>query len=182
MDREQNTCRPTDDARTQCAAAQQVAAPHARALCHAAGLAINARRGFTLVELLVTIAIIAILAGIILVAVSGTASGESGQHTGPDRQAARPNDGALRVVSHPPAADQHRRPHGKQAALHRLNAVRELMRMELPDRYSDLMTVSTGVLPYSAIYCGARLHVRLVSPEMVGGTQSVATCASRRPL
>ena len=67
MDREQNTRRPTDDARTPCAAGQQVLAPQAHA-CAPAGLATNARRGFTLVELLVTIAIIAILAGIILVA------------------------------------------------------------------------------------------------------------------
>ena len=68
MDREQNTRRPTDDARTPCAAGQQVIAPQVRMPRCAAGLAINARRGFTLVELLVTIAIIAILAGIILVA------------------------------------------------------------------------------------------------------------------
>ena len=69
MDREQNTRRPTDDAHEWCAAVQlEIAAPQARAPRRAAGMSINARRGFTLVELLVTIAIIAILAGIILVA------------------------------------------------------------------------------------------------------------------
>jgi hypothetical protein len=41
---------------------------------------------------------------------------------------------------------------GQQAALHRLNAIRELMRMELPDRYSDLFAYPKPNLPGSPIY------------------------------
>ncbi|HEY4310758.1 MAG TPA: prepilin-type N-terminal cleavage/methylation domain-containing protein [Pirellulales bacterium] len=103
---------------------------------------LNNRRGFTLVELLVTIVIIAILAGIVLVAARAA-----------QQAANQANTQALIAKLHGQLMIRYesyrtrRLPintaglTAQQSALHRLNAIRELMRMELPDRYSDVMAI-----------------------------------------
>lgn len=114
---------------------------------------LTAGRGFTLVELMVTIVIISILAGIVLVAARAA-----------QQAANQANTQALIAKLHGQLMIRYesyrtrRLPintlvnttqaggvnlTAQQAALYRLNAVRELMRMELPDRYSDLMAYSS---------------------------------------
>jgi len=94
--------------------------------------------GFTLVELLVTIAIIAILAGISLVALH--AAQESARDAATRATISKINFyvmqlyqsyGTRRIDIIPP-------PVGPDAAKIRLDCLRDLMRMEMPDRWTDL--------------------------------------------
>src|SRR5687767_10944604 len=100
----------------------------------------NSKRGFTLVEMLMVIAIIAILAAMAIAALAG--ANEQGRRQRAQTQIARIdqllserwNSYRFRqlpiriLATTPPAA----------AATFRLNALRELMRMELPQRLSDV--------------------------------------------
>ncbi len=121
---------------------------------------------FTLVELLVVISIIALLAGIILTAMAGVQ--ETARVDRTRAQIAQINallmekweeyktrrvsefplqDPALKLV-----VDEMKDSRGQprvqqQTAFLRLLAIRELMRMELPDRHSDVMEFRYGVDP-----------------------------------
>ncbi|HVU86628.1 MAG TPA: prepilin-type N-terminal cleavage/methylation domain-containing protein [Pirellulales bacterium] len=149
MHREQNICRRQDNARGSSQRGGHGVTSRARDI---ASRDIG-NRGFTLVELMVTIVIIAILAGIVLVAARAA-----------QQAANRANTQALIAKLHGQLMIRYesfrtrRLPintiglNGQQAALHRLNAIRELMRMELPDRYSDLFAYPNPNTPGSSIY------------------------------
>jgi prepilin-type N-terminal cleavage/methylation domain-containing protein len=96
--------------------------------------------GFTLVELLIVITIISILAGMSMAALSGAA--QEGKRMRARSQIAKLDQ----LISQKWNSYRYRQlpiriPAGVSpydAALIRLNAIRELMRMELPDRLSDI--------------------------------------------
>jgi prepilin-type N-terminal cleavage/methylation domain-containing protein len=106
------------------------------------------RRGMTLVELMITIMIIAILASLVLFAL--TAAQESAKEARTRSTIAKLHSMIMPLyesyqtrrvpVQVPPNA----RP--AEAARLRVDAIRELMRMELPDRWSDI-TDGPAVLP-----------------------------------
>ena len=95
---------------------------------------------FTLIELMATIVIIAILATMFLAAFASAQSAAKKANT-QALIAKLHGQLMLRLESY----RTRRLPinttslSSQQAAIHRLNAMRELMRMELPDRYADLM-------------------------------------------
>lgn len=100
----------------------------------------NHRRAFTLTEMLVVIMVIAILASIVLFALAGVQEQSRVKRT--RAQIARLNELIMqrwqsyqtRRVPMPIVQNNPRR-----AALDRLNAIRELMRMEMPDRITDVL-------------------------------------------
>jgi prepilin-type N-terminal cleavage/methylation domain-containing protein len=114
----------------------------ARRLHHAErdGCSARRRRSFTLVELLITIAIISILASTIVFTMIGAR--EKGNQAYARSQIVRIGELLARrwqdygsrpmPIRIPPNIS------GQQAALYRLNALRELMRMEFPDRRTDI--------------------------------------------
>ncbi len=116
--------------------------------------------GFTLVELLVSISIIALLASIALVGVQ-----ESGKVARTRSQIARLNaliseqwdsylSRRVRTTPGPPRA----------VAQQRVDRIRELMRMELPDRKSDLLYPASGLPRQPALWRSYRRRVaRLVA-------------------
>lgn len=102
------------------------------------------RRGFTLVELLVTIAIIGILASLLL-GVAAIAA-ETGREAKTKALIAKLHTLLMehydtyrdkRVEIKAPVS-------GKDLAQWRLRAAREQMKMEMPDRWSDLLLISLG--------------------------------------
>lgn len=101
------------------------------------------RQAFTLVELLVVITIITILASTALFTLYGVR--EDVRETRTRTVIARVNEVIMeKWESYRMRAVPLRIPAGtppRVAAAHRLNAIRELMRMELPDRVTDLRTV-----------------------------------------
>jgi prepilin-type N-terminal cleavage/methylation domain-containing protein len=134
------------------------------------------RRAFTLVELLVTIAIIAILAGIGLSALY--ASGESAKAARSQRTVSllhnaimdewegfRTRRIAIRKGAYYDAATKTEKPLSETDAafqLRRLGAVWQMMRMELPDRYEDL--TFTPTIPESA---KRKAYIRRIDAALV---------------
>jgi len=107
-------------------------------------LNIRRRRAFTLTELLIVIMIIGIMAGLALSALAGATELAREQRTRAiinkldQLIMERYEEYRTRAVPIRVAVGNNPR----QAALIRLNALRELMRLELPDRISDLCTLS----------------------------------------
>ncbi len=107
--------------------------------------------GFTLVELLVTIAIIGILAGMVLGALN------SARHTAKVAKTKSLIARLDQVIQARYNAYQIRRVPIKTSGMHpklvaklRLRAIRELMRMEMPERYQDIIVPSTQSPPVPA--------------------------------
>lgn len=101
---------------------------------------VAARAAFTLTELLVVIMVIALLASMVLFAMAGVQEQARRQRT--RSQIARLHELVMErwqsyQTRRVPLATVQNDP--AQAALARLGAVRELMRMELPDRITDVM-------------------------------------------
>jgi prepilin-type N-terminal cleavage/methylation domain-containing protein len=100
----------------------------------------HTKRGFTLVEMLMVIAIIAILAAMAIAALAG--ANEQGKRQRAETQIARIDQmlserwNSYRFRQLPIRIPANTAP--LAAATFRLNAVRELMRMELPQRLSDV--------------------------------------------
>jgi len=107
------------------------------------------RRAFTLTELLIVIAIIGIITGIGLSAMAGAIELAREQRTraiiGKIDQLVMERYESYRTRAVPISATTRQAAYAnpKQAATNRLNGVRELMRMELPDRISDIVNMST---------------------------------------
>ena len=105
-----------------------------------------APRGFTVIELLVVIAIIALLAAMAASALSNAAEQARAQRTEAiinkiDQLIMERWDG-FRTRAVPYQAAPNETPLVR--AQNRLNALRELQRMELPDRKSDIVNLTTG--------------------------------------
>ena len=101
------------------------------------------RSGFTLVELMISIAIIAVMASFVLVALAGVT--EKAREDRTKAQIAKINELIMEKWESylyrrmPPALVFGQYPENMKAALSRLNAVREMMRMELPDHLDDVL-------------------------------------------
>lgn len=121
-----------------------------------------ARRAFTLTELMVVMGIIAILAGLALSALSGATELARTQRT---RAILNKIDQLLmdryesyrtRAVPVPQMQRQAAMNNPRVAALNRLNALRELMRMELPDRVTDVLDPPVTGIPAPSVWQGYR--------------------------
>ena len=120
------------------------------------------RRAFTLTELLMVMGIIAILAGLALSALSGATELARTQRT---RAIINKIDQLImdryesyrtRAVPVPQAMRQAAQNNPRVAAQNRLNALRELMRMELPDRVSDVVDGPVTGIPAPSVWQGYR--------------------------
>lgn len=133
----------------------------------AASLRRGRRRSFTLVELLITIAIIAILAGSILFVMTGAQ--EQARQARARSQVTRIGEMLMRrweeyrtrpvPVRIPPGAG------GIQAARIRLNGLREIMRMEMPDRMTDVMDGKAALSPLLTVPSLNRAYKRRAKPS-----------------
>src|SRR5262245_50018619 len=109
----------------------------------------NRRNGFTLTELMIVIAIIAILAGLGVSAMSGATNLAREHRAGTmldkiDQLIMQRYEG-YRTRTVPVRIPVGTAP--RLAAMIRLNAIRDLMRMELPDRKSDVIDPPCDVVP-----------------------------------
>ncbi len=125
------------------------------------------RRGFTLVELLITVAIIAILAGMILFAMFSAQETAKAQKT---RALIAKLDTIIKAkwetyktrrvpVVIPPNTFP------ANAARMRLEALRDLMRMELPDRWSDVVDPPVAPMARPAVSRGYLRRHDAASPD-----------------
>lgn len=108
-------------------------------LTHVAAPA-RCRRSFTLIELLITLSIVAILAATIVFLMAGAL--EQARVERAQAQVKKIHELLMRrweeYRTRPVRLQMPRAAGGKQAALFRLSALREVMRMEMPDRITDV--------------------------------------------
>ena len=134
------------------------------------------RRGFTVIELMIVIAIIALLAAVAASALSNAAEQARAQRT---RAIINKIDQLImeKYDSYRTRAIPLQMPNGTspyRAAEIRLHAIRDLMRMEMPDRKTDLTDGPADLNPYSAT------TLSLASPSVRNGyiRRITAACGS----
>jgi prepilin-type N-terminal cleavage/methylation domain-containing protein len=124
------------------------------------------RRAFTLVELLVVVVLIAMLSSAVLFAMHGALDDAKGDRTKSqiariDRYMADKWESyRTRQVRFAMPANQ--TPNPSYMALYRLHAIRELMRMELPDRKTDVMSNPVSPIAVSSTLRGYRRRCFLI--------------------
>ncbi len=153
-------------------------------LIRAADRASSSRRGFTLVELLVSISIISLLASMILVALAGVQETSRADRT---RSQIGRIDALItekwesyrnrRVPVPPQATDVN------AISQLRVNAIREIMRMELPDRKTDLLFgTSTPQMAAPSLWLAYRRKAaQLIGARQNANLQSIDVRDDRNP-
>ena len=153
----------------------------------------RSRRGFTLVELLVVVAVLGLLAGILLTGLLTAA--ESAKRSKTRSTIKKINlllmenwDGyqtrRVPISSWAPTDPQLRLDYRPNLASRRLAAIRELMRLELPQRYDDIPTTTNGdrapstlnLIPGSTAAYIRQIAANGVAPHILAESNQSAEC------